>query len=198
MCGRYCIPEVDSAEALQAIIDEANRRNKGALIRTGEIRPTDTAPVLANNRALVPSAFAMKWGYTLPDGRVVFNARSESASSRPMFHDGMTQRRCLVPAAYYFEWERRGREKIRYASGQNERGILYMAGIYRLERGVPVFTILVAAVANYTGEQAIYQNAPTFAYHIGQYAVDKNGLLTGPIDNALIQWLADEGFTSEE
>ena len=57
---------------------------------------------------------------------------------------------------------------------------------------------LVAAVANYTGEQAIYQNAPTFAYHIGQYAVDKNGLLTGPIDNALIQWLADEGFTTEE
>lgn len=57
---------------------------------------------------------------------------------------------------------------------------------------------LVAAVANYTGEQAIYQNAPTFAYYIGQYAVDKNGLLTGPIDNALIQWLADEGFTTEE
>ena len=57
---------------------------------------------------------------------------------------------------------------------------------------------LVAAVANYTGEQAIYQNAPTFAYQIGQYAVDKNGLLTGPIDNALIQWLADEGFTTEE
>ena len=57
---------------------------------------------------------------------------------------------------------------------------------------------LVAAVANYTGEQAIYQNAPTFAYNIGQYAVDKNGLLTGPIDNTLIQWLADEGFTTEE
>lgn len=57
---------------------------------------------------------------------------------------------------------------------------------------------LVAAVANYTGEQAVYQNAPTFAYHIGQYAVDKNGLLTGPIDNTLIQWLADEGFTTEE
>ena len=57
---------------------------------------------------------------------------------------------------------------------------------------------LVAAVVNYTGEQAIYQNAPTFAYHIGQYAVDKNGLLTGPIDHALIQWLADEGFATEE
>ena len=44
----------------------------------------------------------------------------------------------------------------------------------------------------------VYQNAHTFAYYIGQYAVDKNGLLTDPIDNALIQWLADEDFTTEE
>ena len=115
MCGRYYIPEEDSAEELRAIIDEVNRKNKGAPIKKGEIRPTDVAPVLANNRAMIPSAFAMKWGYSLPDGKVVFNARSESASSRPMFQDGMAQRRCLVPAAYYFEWEKRGREKIKYA-----------------------------------------------------------------------------------
>lgn len=97
---------------------------------------------------MVPSAFVMKWGYSLPDGKVVFNARSESASSRPMFQDGIVQRRCLVPAAYYFEWEKRGREKIKYAIGQNERGILYMAGIYRLEKGVPVFTILTRSPAD--------------------------------------------------
>ena len=60
----------------------------------------------------------------------------------------MVQRRCLVPAAYYFEWEKRGREKIKYAIGQNEQGILYMAGIYRLEKGVLVFTILTRAPAD--------------------------------------------------
>ena len=57
---------------------------------------------------------------------------------------------------------------------------------------------LVDAISNYTGEKAIYQNAPTFAYHIGPYAVDKNGTLTGPIDHSLIQWLASEGFATEE
>ena len=57
---------------------------------------------------------------------------------------------------------------------------------------------LVAAIANYTGEKAIYQNAPSFAYHIGTFAVDKNGTLTGPIDRSLIRWLKDEGFTTEE
>lgn len=57
---------------------------------------------------------------------------------------------------------------------------------------------LVAVIANYTGEKAIYQNAPSFAYHIGTFAVDKNGTLTGPIDHSLIRWLEDEGFTTEE
>jgi len=53
---------------------------------------------------------------------------------------------------------------------------------------------LVAEIANYTGEKAIYQNAPSFAYHIGPFVVDKNGSLTGPIDHSLIRWLASEGF----
>ena len=57
---------------------------------------------------------------------------------------------------------------------------------------------LVAEIANYTGEKAVYQNAPSFAYHIGPYAVDKNGILTGPIDHSLIRWLASEGFTAAE
>lgn len=57
---------------------------------------------------------------------------------------------------------------------------------------------LVAEIANYTGEKAIYQNAPSFAYHIGPFAVDKNGTLTGPIDHSLIRWLASEGFAAVE
>ena len=43
MCGRYYIPEEDSAEELRAIIDEVNRKTKGAPIKKGEIRPTDVA-----------------------------------------------------------------------------------------------------------------------------------------------------------
>ena len=56
---------------------------------------------------------------------------------------------------------------------------------------------LVAAIANYTGNRAVYQNAPTFSYRIGQYTIDKNGTLTGPIDHSIIQWLSSEGFTAE-
>jgi len=143
MCGRYYIPDEDSAAELQQIIEQINHKhNAGPALKTGEIAPSDTAPVLANNRSLVITPFAMKWGYTMSNGKLVFNARSETAAEKPLFRDGMTQRRCLVPAAHYFEWEKRGREKIKYAIKPSDVSVLYMAGIYRIESGVPVFSIL--------------------------------------------------------
>lgn len=149
MCGRYYIPDEDSAAELKEIIDQINRRhNAGPVLKTGEIAPSDTAPVLANNRSLMVTPFAMKWGYTMSNGKLVFNARSETASEKPLFRDGMTQRRCLVPAAHYFEWEKRGREKIKYAIKPADVSVLYMAGIYRIENGIPVFSILTREPAS--------------------------------------------------
>ena len=97
MCGRYYIPEEDSAAELQQIIDQLDR--KGHRVKTGEIFPSDTVPVIANTKNLQPSPFAMPWGFTLPDGKLIINARSESAAEKPMFRDGMLQRRCLIPAS---------------------------------------------------------------------------------------------------
>ena len=117
MCGRFYIAQEDTAEDLRRIIDALNRRYNGhSPARTqGELRPADIIPVVANTPALMPGAFAMKWGYTMPDGKPMFNARSETAAARPLFADGMKQRRCLIPATLYFEWEKRGTQKIKHA-----------------------------------------------------------------------------------
>ena len=56
---------------------------------------------------------------------------------------------------------------------------------------------LVTAVSAYTGTPAVYQNAPTFAYAIGEYRVDKEGTLTGPASEALITALQAKGFMAE-
>lgn len=71
ICGRYYIDDgIDSGE-LQEIIDTVNRRSNSDQVKTsGEIFPTDTVPVIANSRAMAPSAFAMSWGYSLPDDKV--------------------------------------------------------------------------------------------------------------------------------
>ena len=141
MCGRYYID--DSDEEMLAIIDAVNRRSVASPVKmSGEIFPTDTVPVIASSRSLKPSAFAMTWGYTLPDGRRIINARSESAADRPLFRDGMLQRRCAVPGRNYFEWERDKNQMTKYAIRPRSEGLMYMAGIYRIENSLPVFAIL--------------------------------------------------------
>lgn len=140
MCGRFFLADSDNSGELRSIIDQLNRR--GVTVKTGEILPTDTVPVLANNRNRRVMPFSMQWGYTLPDGHLLINARSETAGEKPLFQDAMRQHRCLIPATNYFEWEKRGREKIKYAIRQADASLLYMAGLYRVENGRAVFTIL--------------------------------------------------------
>ncbi len=116
MCGRYWIDDGRESVELGEIIEAVNRRAVDKPVKTaGEIFPADVVPVVASNKSMVPAAFAMQWGYALPDGRRIINARSETAETRPMFKDGMRQRRCAVPATGYFEWERRGRARTKYA-----------------------------------------------------------------------------------
>lgn len=150
MCGRYFMGDDDKAEELQQIIDILNRKpssNTSALKTSGEVFPSDTVPVIANSKTLKPTPFAMEWGYTTSDGNRLINARSETASEKPTFKDGMAQRRCIIPASYYFEWEKNGRAKIKHAIGSTAENIIYMAGIYRLEQGTPVFSILTRSPA---------------------------------------------------
>ena len=141
MCGRFYVPADDSNEELQRIINHLNRV-KGTPVKTGEVCPTDVAAVIANSRAMNPTPFAMKWGYTLENRAPIINARSESAAEKPLFRDGMQQRRCLIPAAHYFEWERMGKQKIKNAIKPVGSESMYMAGIYRINNGAAEFTIL--------------------------------------------------------
>lgn len=146
MCGRYFVDRAESPEDLERIIDALNR--KGQIVKTGEIFPGDTVPVIANTKALTPAPFAMPWGYKMPDGKLIINARSETATEKPMFQDGMAQRRCLLPATNYFEWEKRSGTKIKYAIRHTVDGVMYMAGLYRIEGNQVRCTILTRQPAD--------------------------------------------------
>lgn len=56
---------------------------------------------------------------------------------------------------------------------------------------------LVAVVSSFIGVPAVYQNAPTFAYVIRDYTVDKKGTLTGKANEQLIAALQAKGFIAE-
>ena len=133
MCGRYYIAPDEEEEDWEEIIAILQRRSE--TVKTGDIFPSDTVPVIANSRSMRPTPFAMRWGYLLPNGKRVMNARSETAADRALFRDGMCQRRCLIPASNYFEWERKATGKVKYAIRPRQNGLMYMAGIYRIVDG---------------------------------------------------------------
>ncbi|MBQ6374946.1 MAG: SOS response-associated peptidase [Clostridia bacterium] len=136
----------DKLAELREIIDAMNRAGYDGPIKTsGEVFPADLAPVIASGRDLKPGVFAMRWGYALPGGRRIINARSETADMKPLFSEGMARHRCVVPADHYFEWTHAGRTRDKYAIRPDRDGAIYMAGIYRLEQGRPVFAIVTRA-----------------------------------------------------
>ena len=56
---------------------------------------------------------------------------------------------------------------------------------------------LVEAVKAFIDAPAVYQNAPSFAYIIGDYMVSKNGTVFGPASEALMAALNAKGFIAE-
>ena len=85
MCGRYYVEPESSGEMLE-LIAKAKRKaeSAGEEVKTGEVFPSDTAAVIANNRQLKPAVFPMRWGFERRGGGLVINARSETAGEIPL------------------------------------------------------------------------------------------------------------------
>lgn len=167
MCGRYRVaPEEDIME-LREIIDQIQRRADAGefeKMKTGEIFPTDIVPVVADRPRL------MKWGFSKYQGNgVVINARAETLDEKPMFY-GPQIGRCLIPATGYFEWEKRGKERVKYEIRVGDDPLLYMAGIYRIEKAgdPPVFAILTREPADLI--RHIHNRMPVILSREGQAA----------------------------
>lgn len=152
MCGRYYI-EVDNEE-LSSIFAEVERKTA---IRTGEIFPTDTVPVLSPMGTMT----AMRWGFPKFDGKgEIINARSETAAEKTMFRRPLAEGRCLVPASWYFEWEKRGSKKIKYALRNPDNSPVWMAGLSKTDpkTGDSLFVILTRPA--WSGISFIHQRMP--------------------------------------
>lgn len=54
--------------------------------------------------------------------------------------------------------------------------------------------VLAAVIGAHTGAYPSYQAAPSFAYLIGDYTLDRNGTLGGPKNDYLIRALAEDGY----
>lgn len=146
------ISDDDIAE-MREIVKEIDRRYKegAAVMKGGVVRPTDVTAVLATNRLRERGTFLMRFGYRSPQpGKTIINARSETMAARPMFADSCRERRCLIPASYYYEWLHHDAGKQKFALYTPKDRLFYMAGLYRYddaEGKMPSFVVLTRNAA---------------------------------------------------
>jgi len=71
------------------------------------------------------------WKQPLKKLPATFNARAETVAEKPMFREAFKQRRCIIPASGYYEWQDRADGKQPwYFTAKNGDPILLIAGLW--------------------------------------------------------------------
>ena len=126
MCGRYFWTDDAEDAFLEDFPDLAGEVMR---LRAGDYTPGMSAAALAAGSGRGIHAESFLWGFPGFDkGRLLINARSESVKDRQTFADSFAVRRCALPAAGFYEWDKK-KEKVIFTLP--DRPILYLAGIYR-------------------------------------------------------------------
>ncbi|MCD8036872.1 MAG: SOS response-associated peptidase [Clostridiales bacterium] len=144
MCGRYEIlirPENSEMAKIFEMI--RSRRQSGMQFETGEIFPTNPAPIIADMDNEI-SAELFIWGFPKYRGSgVIINARKETAAEKSTFKQSLIHRRCVVPSTGFFEWAHDGSNR-KYKFNLPGEENLYMAGLWSEYNSERKFVILTA------------------------------------------------------
>jgi putative SOS response-associated peptidase YedK len=167
MCGRYSVLTEDEIIEIREVIREWLLR----IVKDdfteydrppGEIRPTNSAPVILGQGSGGVSFESLRWGFRKYGGKgVIINARSETLTAKGMFSSCLTAGRCVVPAGEYYEWESLQKTKRKHFVKDKDGNILFMAGLYRHAPDIPEGREFVIITKDACGEvEAIHDRMP--------------------------------------
>lgn len=92
------------------------------------------------------------WAKDEKIGYRMINARSETVAEKSAFRKAFTSRRCLWPIDGYYEWIKKGKEKLPYRVVMKDKGVYSLAGLWEVwrneqEEKIYSFTILTKAAS---------------------------------------------------
>lgn len=143
MCGRYYVDD-DTAREIEKLVRQADEMLRGKTsgrvkFEAQDIHPAEKAPILVPSGS-GPECQWQRWGFPgFQKGRVIFNARCESAMEKPMFREAVLHRRAVIPAAWFYEWDR---SKQKHTFCRKGGDALFMAGCCRRYEDGDRFVIL--------------------------------------------------------
>ena len=146
MCGRYYVDD-ETAKEIEKIVRSVDEKLKKEATQSSklpikDIHPTECAPVLVASTDGLRRELK-RWGFPgIMDKQLVINARSESAMEKKMFCDAVENRRIVIPAAGFYEWNKQ-KEKSTFT--RKDSPVLYMAGLYSKYEDEDRFVILTTA-----------------------------------------------------
>jgi putative SOS response-associated peptidase YedK len=70
------------------------------------------------------------WAKDSSIGHSLINARAETLSEKPSFKAAYRERRCLIPATGFYEWQKRANGKQAYHVCREDRRLFALAGLW--------------------------------------------------------------------
>ena len=148
MCCRYYYEdlEIELRELMKAEAVVELPGSSGGKAANRDVMPSQPAVTIrgaargdnAPDDLLIASE--MYWGFSNPYRKgLIINARSETAREKRLFADSVSNRRCVIPASGFYEWDR---YKARFRCTLPGNELMLLAGFFREEQGVNRFTIL--------------------------------------------------------
>lgn len=141
MCGRFTLTTRDVHDLARALRAEVDAEVARLHRPRWNVAPTDEhwVVLLDGGRRVLRRA---RFGVEAPDGRLLINARSETAPSLRAFRGAFQDGRCLVPADGFYEWQGAHAERRPRWFHPPGGGLLLLAGLLVEGRGQAGFVIL--------------------------------------------------------
>jgi putative SOS response-associated peptidase YedK len=133
MCGRYTIVET------RQIADEFQPDELDADLSRARynVAPSQKVPALVyrdQQRVLTDLHWGLVpfWADDPAIGNRMINARADSVADKPAYRKSFRQQRCLIPADGFFEWQKKGKQKIPMYVTLKSKRLFAFAGLYAI------------------------------------------------------------------
>ena len=93
------------------------------------------------------------WTKSATIGTGLINARAETAPDKPSFSEALRQRRCLIPADAFYEWQRTAAGKQPYCFEVDDNEIFAFAGLWEQWRSPEATLVQTCAILTTTANQ---------------------------------------------